>query len=234
MKLIGQMVGRNEQGRYLDKVLEHLDKIADEIVFTDDCSDDDTAEIAAQHNCHVYEMPEPTFTTHEGVLRNSAWKNLENHAEIGDWILSIDCDEMLFADSPNVDIRELMRREDADVIAIKFFHMWNEHEYRIDKAWAPTISSRMFRFFYGGSFVDRRLACGAEPDYVQTLIRRNRFLTDSGLIMAHLGYIRDEDKQAKYERYMQLDGGDFHARAHLESIIDPDPTLHPWGGSPIA
>ena len=48
--------------------------------------------------------------------------------------------------------------------------------------------------------------------------------------MQHLGYVRDEDKQAKYERYMRLDGGDFHARAHLESIIDPDPELLPWGG----
>jgi glycosyltransferase involved in cell wall biosynthesis len=228
MKLVANMVGRNESGRYLKEVLEHLGHIADEIVFTDDCSDDDTAEIAASCGANVYRMPEPMFGTHEGVLRNSSWKNLSNHAEIGDWILAIDCDEKLWAERPNVDIRELMRRSDVDVINIKFFHMWNETHFRVDKAWAPTNSSRMFRYFLGGQFVDRRLACGSEPNYVQTLMRRGRYLLDSGLIMQHLGYVRDEDKQAKYERYMNLDGGDFHARAHLESIIDPNPTLELW------
>jgi hypothetical protein len=46
--------------------------------------------------------------------------------------------------------------------------------------------------------------------------------------MQHLGYVDDADKQAKYVRYMTLDGGDFHSKAHIESIIDPNPVLVDW------
>ena len=230
MKLIAQMVGRNEEGRYLEEVLKHTAGIVDEIVFTDDCSDDRTFEIAKSYGAHTYKMPEPTFEKNEALLRSTAWSNLQSHAELGDWILAVDCDEKLYAETPNFEMSKLLKTDQYDVINIRFYHMWNETHFRIDKAWRPTNSSRLFRFFYGGQFNDRQLACGSEPMYVNTLIRRGRYLTNSGLAMQHLGYVRDEDKQAKYERYMRLDGGDFHARAHLESIIDPDPELLPWGG----
>ena len=47
--------------------------------------------------------------------------------------------------------------------------------------------------------------------------------------MNHIGYIRDEYKQAKYDRYMSLDKGEFHNIAHLESILDDNTVLIPWG-----
>ena len=60
------------------------------------------------------------------------------------------------------------------------------------------------------------------------MIRRGKYYKDSSLVMQHLGYVRDEDKTAKYARYMELDGGDFHQKSHIESIIDPEPTLLDW------
>lgn len=225
MKLIAQVVARNEASRYLVDMLTHLTYIADEIIFTDDCSDDDTPKIAEEYGCRVYRMPEPTFTTNESLLRSTAWSHLCEHATIGDWILAIDADEKLYGTAM---LPELMAQQLYDIIAITFVHMWNETQYRIDKAWAPTMSSRMFRFYPGGRFSQRRLACGSEPTYVQDLISAGRMLKTSPLIMQHLGYVRDEDKQAKYERYMQLDGGDFHSRSHIESILDPNPTLTIW------
>jgi hypothetical protein len=53
-------------------------------------------------------------------------------------------------------------------------------------------------------------------------------MMNTGLVMQHLGYVRDEDKKAKYDRYMKIDGGDFHAMNHIQSIMDPDPTLVEW------
>ncbi len=94
-KIIAQMVGRNEASKYLPRVLERLKNQVDEIVFTDDCSDDNTADIASNF-AHVYKTPKPMFTVHEGRLRKYAWLNLENHASEGDWIIAIDCDEMLY------------------------------------------------------------------------------------------------------------------------------------------
>ena len=227
-KLVANMVGRNEASRYLDEVLTHLRTVVDEIVFTDDCSDDDTMTVAKKYTDHVYQTTEPLFTVHEGKLRTQAWHNLTQHVDAEDWVLAIDCDELLWSERPNINIRKLMGDPRYDVINVKFYHMWNPTHYRVDKAWAPNNSTRLFKFFYGGKYADRRLACGSEPDYVNSLVRRRRYNADSGLAMQHLGYMRDEDKQAKYDRYMTLDGGDFHAIKHIQSIMDPDPTLIGW------
>jgi glycosyltransferase involved in cell wall biosynthesis len=223
-RLIAQMVARNEEDRYLLPVLERLSKIASEIIFTDDCSEDGTREIAEEF-CHVYEMHEPTFAVDESRLRSIAWKNLTQHAQPGDWVLAIDADEELYG----IDyLPTLLDQSRFDVLGISFCHMWNPHSYRVDKAWRPAISSRLFRFHPDGVFNDRRLACGSEPTYVQELIRQRRMEWNTPLVMKHRGYERDEDKLAKYQRYMTLDGGDFHSRAHIESILDPQPTLVPW------
>lgn len=222
--LIANMVARNEADRYLLDVLLHLQQQVDLIVFTDDASTDDTPSIAEGIGAKVMQTDRPLFVENEGALRQLAWSNLEQYASPGDWILAIDADERFFG--PHV--REAMEQKRYDVLGITFYHMWNPDEYRIDKAWKPNLSSRLFRFYENGEFLQRKLACGSEPTYVQELIRQGKFNTNSGLRMQHLGYIRDEDKISKHKRYMELDGGDFHARAHIESILDPRPTLRKW------
>lgn len=227
-KIISQMVARNEADRFLPEVLDHLSKIVDIMVFTDDCSDDKTLEIAESYpNCHAFASAwdEPYWAVNEGEFRNKAWANLEKFAEPGDWILAIDADEKLFSPEPLMDVAN---KNDVDILGISFYHMWNATHYRVDKAWKPNVSSRMFKFFPNGHFNLRKLACGSEPTYIQDLIHQGRAWWSAPLRMQHLGYTRDEDKQAKYERYMKLDAGDFHARTHIESILDPNPTLVPW------
>lgn len=228
MKLIANMVGKNEADRFLIPVLEHLKNIVDEIVFTDDCSDDPTMAIAKDFGCHTYQTPEPLFSKHEGQLRQTAWSNLVKHAQKGDWILAIDCDEKLYTTDPSLNLEYLCNQKDYDVLNIKFYHMWNETQYRVDKAWVPNNSSRLFKFYPYGTYADRKMACGSEPSYVQMLISNHRYLVNTGLVMQHLGYVKDEDKIMKYERYTKLDGGDFHAMAHIESIADMNPTLIDW------
>jgi glycosyltransferase involved in cell wall biosynthesis len=225
--IIAQIVGRNESNRYLEEVLERLSTQVDKIVFTDDCSTDNTPQIASKY-CEVFQTESPLFTEHEGKLRAFAWGNLENVASLGDWVLAIDCDELLYHSS-EADLRDVVKVSPYDVINIKFYHMWNETQYRIDKAWAPTNSSRLFRYQSGGGFINRKLACGSEPNYVVDWVRQRNYWADSGLMMKHLGYVKDEDKQAKYERYSTLDGGEFHNINHINSIIDTNPALINWG-----
>lgn len=227
MSLIANMIGRNEADRYLEDVLSHLAPIVDEIVFTDDASDDNTVEVASKY-ATVYQNEEPLFSTHEGQLRTSAWKNLSEHARPGDWILAIDCDEKLWCDSRSLSMSKLMAQQQYDVISIVFYHMWTPTHYRVDKAWRPHGSFRLFRYFLGGRYKDSALACGSEPTYVETLVRRGRIMKQSGLMMQHLGYMDDEDKQAKYDRYMHLDHGNFHSLAHIKSIMDRNPELQQW------
>lgn len=226
------MIGRNEEARYLENVLERLSTQVDKIIFTDDCSTDRTPEIAAKY-AEVFQTPKPLFTEHEGKLRAFAWGNLEKHASVGDWIVAIDCDEKLYHlnDDP---IAEVISRSPFDVINVRFYHMWNDTHYRVDKLWAPNNSSRIFRYIPNGGFANRKLACGSEPTYVSELLRQRNFWLESGLVMQHLGYLKDEDKQAKYARYSELDGGAFHNLNHINSIIDPEPVLIRWGNFGIS
>jgi glycosyltransferase involved in cell wall biosynthesis len=225
--LYAQMVGRNESSRFLEPVLERLSTQVDKIIFTDDCSTDNTAEIAAKY-AEVFSTPEPLFTKHEGQLRAFAWGNLEKFAKEGDWVLAIDCDEKLYH-VDDLDVKQVLSKSEFDVVNVRFYHMWSETHYRVDKLWAPNNSSRIFRFKSGAGFQNKALACGSEPTYVPQWIRQRNYWKDSGLIMQHLGYTYDEDKKSKYERYSTLDGGQFHALNHINSIIDPNPVLIQWG-----
>lgn len=221
------MVGRNESQKFLKPVLERLSTQVDKIIFTDDCSEDNTKEIASEY-AEVFSTPEPLFTKHEGRLRAMAWGNLENFAKPGDWIVAIDCDEMLHH-IDGLDIKSVLDSSPCDVVNVRFYHMWSETHYRVDKLWAPTDSSRIFRFKERAGFLNRELACGSEPTYVREWLSRRNFWLQSGLIMQHLGYTYDKDKQAKFERYSKIDGGEFHNINHINSIMDPNPTLIQWG-----
>ncbi len=225
--IYAQMIGRNESSRFLEEVLQRLSTQVDKIIFTDDCSDDNTPEIAAKY-AEVFRTDKPTFTEHEGQLRAFAWGNMEKFASVGDWIIAIDCDEMLFH-VDDLDIRSVLAKSPFDVVNVRFYHMWNETQYRVDKLWAPNNSSRIFRYVSNGGFANRRLACGSEHTYVGEWISKRNFWLDSGLVMQHLGYIRDEDKKAKFERYSHLDGGEFHNLDHINSIVDDNPVLINWG-----
>ena len=229
-KIIAQMVGRNEATRFLPDVLGRLKDQVDEIVFTDDCSDDDTVSIAKDF-AFVYKTPKQMFNIHEGRLRRYAWLNLENHASEGDWIIAIDCDEMLYSSTniDSIDIRSILNSSEKDVVNVRFYHMWNKDQYRVDKLWAPNNSTRIFRYMSNGTFRDRALACGAEPTYVLDWYNQRNYWPNSTLIMQHLGYLHDEDKDAKFQRYSNLDGGKYHNLDHINSIVDKNPVLINWG-----
>lgn len=226
--LIAQMVIKDEADRYLPQVLEAVSKIADRIVITDDGSTDNSVKIAGLYTDLIYELGQSYFEEHEGRLRQVAWDNLCNHASTGDWILCIDADEIIYTENLIAPLDKLLRQSRYDVLGVKFFHMWNESEFRVDKAWLPNVGSRIFRFKEGGSFADRKLACGSEPSYIQEWIRQRRFLVNTGFEIKHLGYLTDEDKVMKHERYMKLDHGDYHSLNHIKSIIDPSPLLVDW------
>lgn len=220
------MVGKNESSRFLEPVLKRLSTQVDKIIFTDDCSDDDTAEIAAKY-AEVFKTEKTLFTENEGNLRSKAWKNLENFAKEGDWVVAIDCDEMLFQDR-DLELKYVLDQSPYDVVNVRFYHMWNKTQYRVDKLWAPNNSSRIFRYRDNGTFFDKKLACGSEPTYVTQWVRQKNYFLHSGLMMKHLGYERDEDKVSKYNRYISIDKGEFHNLQHIESIMDTNFVLVNW------
>jgi glycosyltransferase involved in cell wall biosynthesis len=105
---------------------------------------------------------------------------------------------------------------------------------RTDGGWAPrevpvvwTPPHRKLsaaeRWRYGWTIPARKLACGREPECVRFLEGSAR----SDVDLLHLGWSNPDERQARYDRYMKLDGGRFHADAHLRSIVEP-PTLEPY------
>lgn len=220
MKLMANMIVRNEVDNYLEQVLLRLREQVDEIIITDDCSDDETVDLCKDLGAQVTIMDKPTFVVHEGQLRQASWEYFETFVEPHQtWCLAIDADEELYPTKYSLD--QLINNPRFDVYNVDFYHMWNETQYRIDKAWRPHGSTRMFRYFPNGKFKDRKMACGAEPTFVNALVMNGKKYHNTGLKMKHLSYIKDEDKQLKYDRYVELDGGAFHANQHIQSILDP-------------
>lgn len=222
---------KNEANRYLKDVLAHLIGVVglENIFVYDDQSTDGTFEIISDFGICVARRGDDvsSFIQHEGRFRQWGWECFEEamRPEPGDWVLAIDADEMFYGFER---LPVLTRQEHVAVLGVTFYHMWNETHFRVDKAWRPNRSSRLFRYYQGGTFADRQLACGSEPSYVLEMIRSGRVHWDTGLAMKHLGYMRDRDKREKHARYMAIDSGNFHSRCHIESIMDESPTLAPW------
>lgn len=224
MRIIGQMIGHNEADRYLEDVLEHLTPLVDQVVFTDDGSDDATYIIARDMGASVIRIEESIFEHDESALRQISWEHVGMFASEGDWVLSIDCDEKLYGADR---LRDVLPQLTQSVVMVKFCHMWNDTDFRVDKAWKPDWQPRLFKYYREGNMMRRALACGQYPTYVTQMVRDKKAI-DLGMRMQHLGYLKDEDKLAKFEKYMRIDGGKFHSLRHLESIVDENPVLADW------
>ncbi len=236
-RTIGSLVMRNEGDRYLTQCLMHNMAFCDLTVVFDDRSTDDSVEIAYGLGCEVSVRDEitPSFLEHEGRFRQAAWERLSMHAQDGDWIFSFDADEFL-AVKKDGDISQLLhdavhRADDLDLSGIRLdipevFALTPKGVplIRRDGFWRSIYGVRVFRWQPGGRFLDRPMACGSAPLYVESDgISRESF----GLALLHYGYLDFEDRLEKYARYSNTEG---HNANHISSIMT-DPTLEIWDGS---
>jgi glycosyltransferase involved in cell wall biosynthesis len=100
------IVARDEE-RTVAQVLAAIQEIADEIVFLDSGSRDRTPEIAKSFGVRFY---------HQDWLGYAEQKNKAIELATGEWILSLDADEVL-TPALVMEIRELMRRGVPDDVA---------------------------------------------------------------------------------------------------------------------
>jgi hypothetical protein len=226
VKLVAMMmVGAGELERYLNvtvpALLEHCDEV------TVRCEGD--AEISYLENLddqrvHAFQA-EPSFFGDEGTSRNELLAWTMQRVDAGDWILSIDADELVTdgqrlrqaceTQCPIVtlDMQECWRVTD-DGLAIREDGGWHAHAVpicfrvpdRLDNEWRIR---------------DKQLACGREPLAVQSL-HRQHCSEPSGADIIHLGWSNRAERQQRYQRYAVNDGGRFHANQHLRSIMWDD------------
>lgn len=215
------VVGPGEARRYLEPVLERAQMWADYLHVTLDREASEEEMSLVAFRADGWEFIDLTWEDHESRFRSEAWRMLElTDIEPGDFVMCLDADEVVI---DHAMVKPAALEYPGHRITWRFHEMWSESQYRIDGYWKPYTASIMFPYRPGGQFNDRALACGREPTYATLLPQSNTV----GNIL-HYGYSKLEDRQYKYDRYMRLDGGRFHARSHLDSILADKPGLEVW------
>jgi glycosyltransferase involved in cell wall biosynthesis len=219
----------NEAGRYLREVLESAARYADRIVVVDDCSTDESAEVALAFGAEVHRTREPLFGN-EVRLRETLWEAAT--ATRPEWILALDADELFEAGFEAV-VPGLLRQAAYGWFAFRLYDLWDDRRhYRDDALW--TAHTRwwpmLVRYREGFPYRFRQQAhhCGRLPE--NALQGQGAACTAK---LLHLGWLRPDDRRRKYERYMRLDpGGRWGSLAQYESILDPQPRLSALEVSP--
>ncbi len=226
MRIVAAMiVGPGEGVRYLDRTLRLASVWADEIVACCDRCDQDTLDAVRARTPHLCLVGEKGF--HESTVRNSLFAMLDDTIDDGDIVVILDADEelrRLDGGPPRQVLKSFVSDHGADAWAVKFWHLWSPDGtvHRVDGAWQPSVGCRIYRHRKAGRVPEREIASAAIPS------PPNDFAPPQ-LGIAHWGYARPHDRQAKHEHYMAVDGGRFHLLSHLESIITEatETTLEP-------
>lgn len=130
-KLLSLCIITKNEGKKLPLCLEHVKRIADEVIVVDTGSDDPTVQIAKQAGAKVYRME---WTNDFGAVRNYALDRAT-----AKWILFLDADEILSAEDANR-IRPLLDNPMAEGYLLYIYTQMENHPPS-----PPTQSLRLFR-----------------------------------------------------------------------------------------
>lgn len=222
------MVVRNEEGRYLSKVLGELRNHIDEAVIIDDASDDGTVKICEEllkGIPHRLISNSKQMFTNEVELRKKQWE--ETIRTYPDWILNLDADEVPEAGFWD-HLREMIDNARYDRYSFHLYDMWNETEYRDDPLWNAHEGKWDFLVRYQPDFPykwkETPQHCGRFPENIKELPGY-----DSEFRVRHYGWASLTDRKCKYKRYQLMDPDAVYGiREQYDSILDEQPHLVPW------
>jgi O-antigen biosynthesis protein len=209
MKTFGLLRVKNE-ARWIARVIESI-RLCDRIIILDDHSTDGTPEICEQFEgvtvfrsefADIHEARDKDF------LLAKVW---ESGAEVGDYCLMIDGDEVLHeADGPA--LRQAMEWG-WSCCSMHVVYLWDrEDQARVDRIYREFRRPSLFRLTsrtlsfritaFGGNF-----HCSNAPAQLLGII------TPIAARLLHLGYLHREDRVRKYEFYNGVDpNNDFEDR----------------------
>lgn len=212
------IVGKGEGDRYLKQVLDSASSYADTILILEDKADKRTIDVCKSYNkvkLFSHSFQDSMFGVDESSLRDCLWEVVRKYAQEGDWIISLDADEIF--DEDILKVINMAEQAGYGKIACKLLDMWDKKHYRIDGYWSPSIT-RIYKYINRDFGIKGNLHCGCVPTYTREL--REIFVPRFRL--RHLGWQSDEDKKKKMGFYVGKASG-----INLEHAltIDKKPTL---------
>lgn len=228
-KITLAMLVRNEAGRHLERVLKQTTAYIDHAVILDDASEDNTVElcqgILQGIPLTLHSNKEPLFHN-EILLRRQLWQMaVRTNPE---WIVILDADELFEENAPK-QLRELLSHSSqVDYLSFRLFDLWTETQYRDDSLWQ---AHKWYRPFivrnipnFQAQWQETPQHCGRFPKNIIDLRGGTSYLR-----IKHLGWVRPQDRLAKYYRYQKLDpNGTYGNLEQYRSILDPSPNLVAW------
>lgn len=221
MKLVASMPVYNEMDRGLELAIGSLMKCCDEVRCLDDGSSDDSYKFLKGHpSVSVTHNDGPSWRDNEGLFRQSLldWTMQAEPTHI----LAIDADEII----PEAeDLRTIIEHSPGvEVFSLRMCEVWNTQPspwtVRWDGGWIPHDVSLIWSPSSNPNNMampDKKLASGRLPAALAFVPAQR-----TGLDILHLGWARKSDRPRRHKRYVDLDGGEFHASAHLDSIMWED------------
>ncbi len=229
MKLTASLICRNEGSRYLGPCLEHLLEFCDRLVILDDSSTDgwrDTfAPLLAEHSQRITVATAETDRDGKPDFhRHAEARNLLLKATLATEpgaVLAIDCDEMV---SDGAALRKAVDTG-SHVVSLEIAECWEACPellcIRQDGGWRSHQIGCVWRADrFGGqalALADKGHATGRVPEAVH----RVKALA-SGASLIHFGWSNVAERAVRFARYDVGDGGRFHQRSHIDSILLPD------------
>jgi glycosyltransferase involved in cell wall biosynthesis len=243
MKIIGGLLCKNEEHRWLIQYLQQMETLCDDLVVLDDGSTDRTQDMCCLYGAEIHTSHEPMFDKDESELRKRLWNLCAKKAKEDDWIIILDADELI--NSPQnlrVALKSLgfahinllgvtlksLGFAHINLLGFKLFDMWSDTHYRSDslwnahkRAWVMCVRYKFDKY----TFNESKLHCGRWPnEIVKQSMEEMHIIND--IYIKHMGWSTPEDRQKKYDRYMKLDGeGKFGSLEQYQSILDPNPNL---------
>lgn len=220
MRLVAAMIARNELSRYLSLTIPALLDFCDEVRVIDDFSSDGSYHwLMSQRRVNVLTNPSVTFDEHEGKARQALldWVREADPTHV----LAIDADE--FVTDGAALRRTLEENPDQRVFSLEMQEVWTAEkerlwirrdggwrEHPVPVLWSPPPEAGPEWW----SIRDKALACGREPEGIVG----NRAMP-TGQAILHFGWANVTERRRRYDRYMAIDNGAFHASTHLQSIM---------------
>lgn len=200
-KLVGMLRVKNGEP-YIERCLETVSRMCDEIVVLDDHSTDNTYEICKKFPKVVKLEKSTSDTFDEGRDRNLIfqWAKERNP----DWIYCIDADEIpeeFLIDN----IKKLLRPSNPQALGyvLRICHFWNsEKKVRLDGLWGPFYQCRLFRVLPRQSIREGSgsgLHIGSHP----SIPAENLVYTHYRI--KHYGNMDKEKRKEKYNWYTKND-----------------------------